>query len=101
MGQKVSFLAISGHFGAFLTLFELLGTQSEFCHKKFFYSAQLDTKIQLLAKFQKKVMDGYPAIVRTDGRTHGRTDATENNSPSPINRGTKLGVTSDLFCLTV
>ena len=30
-------------------------------------------------------MDGYLALVRT----HGRTDATENNSPSPINRGTK------------
>ena len=54
--------------------------------KKNFYSAQLDMKIQLGAKFQKKVMDGYPAIVRTDGRT----DATENNSPSPINRGTNF-----------
>ena len=53
--------------------------------KKNFYSAQLDMKIQLGAKFQKEVMDGYPAIVRTDART----DATENNSPSPINRGTK------------
>ena len=32
--------------------------------KKKFYSAQLDMKTQLAAKFQKKVMDGYPAIVR-------------------------------------
>ena len=29
-GQKVSFLAISGHLGAFLILFEPLGTQSVF-----------------------------------------------------------------------
>ena len=33
MGQKVSFLAISGHFGAFFTLFEPLGMQSEFFQK--------------------------------------------------------------------
>ena len=49
-------------------------------------------KIQLGAKFQKKLMDGYRvslALVRTHGRTHRRTDATENNGPSPINRGTK------------
>ena len=34
-------------------------------------------KIQLAAKFQKKVMDGYPALVQTDGRTNG----TDNYSP--------------------
>ena len=54
--------------------------------RNFFYSAQLDMKIQLAAKFQKKLMDGYRALVRT----HARTDATENNGPSPINRGTKI-----------
>ena len=46
-------------------------------------------KIQFVAEFQKKVMNGYPAIARThrrkDGRTDGRTDATENNGPSPKN----------------
>ena len=42
-------------------------------------------KIKLAAKFEKNLMDGYLALVRT----HGRTDATGNNSPSPINRGTK------------
>ena len=36
-------------------------------------------------------MDCYPAIVwtRTPARTHTHTRATENNSPSPINWGTK------------
>ena len=43
-------------------------------------------KIQLAAKFQKKLMDSYHTLVRT----HARTDATENNGPSPINRGTKM-----------
>ena len=30
-------------------------------------------KIQLAAKFQKKMMDGYPALVRTDERTGQKT----------------------------
>ena len=71
--------------------FGALGTQREFFRKKIFHSAQLDMKIQLAAKFEKNLMDGYPAIVRTHARTDGRTHATENNSPSPINRGTKNG----------
>ena len=41
--------------------------------KKFFYSAQLDMKIQLAPKFQKKLMDGYRALVRTHARTDART----------------------------
>ena len=76
-------------FWGFLTPFGALGTQREIFRKKFFDSAQLDMKIQLAAKFEKNLMDGYPAIVRTHARTDGRTHATENNSPSPINRGTK------------
>ena len=88
MGQKVSFLAILGLFGAILTPFDPLRTKPEFCPEKFFYSAQLDMKIHSVAKFQKKVMEGYPAIARTHARTDGRNHATENNGPSPINRGT-------------
>ena len=68
------------------------GCNESFFRKKFFYSAQLDMKIQLAAKFQKKT-DGRLSRIspdtRTDARTHARTDATENNGPSPINRGTK------------
>ena len=62
-----------GQFGAFWTPFGALGTQREFYEKKL-YSAQLHMKIQLAAKFEKNLMDGYPAIVRTDGRTDERTD---------------------------
>ena len=40
-------------------------------------------KIQLAAKFEKNLMDGYPAIVRTDERT----DGTDYYSPFP----TKVG----------
>ena len=40
-------------------------------------------KIQFVAKFQKNLMDGYPAISRTDGRT----DGTDYYSPFP----TKVG----------
>ena len=85
---KSVILANLGLFRGFFTTFGPLG-RIEFCHKNF-YSAQLDMKIQLGAKVQEKVMEGYPAIVRTHGRMDGRTHATENNSPSPINRGTKI-----------
>ena len=47
---------IFGQFGAFrgfLTTFGPLGTHQEFCHQMF-YSAQLDMKIELGAKFHKK-----------------------------------------------
>ena len=65
-------------------------------------------KIHSVAKFQKKIMEGYPAIARTHGRTCRRTDArnhaTENNGPSPINWGTKninCEVIYLLFCLHI
>ena len=29
-------------------------------------------KIQLAGKFEKNLIDGYPALGRTDGRTNGR-----------------------------
>ena len=44
-------------------------------------------KIHFVAKFQENLMDGSPAISRTDGRTHGRTDETDNYNPFP----TKVG----------
>ena len=73
--QKVQFWPIWGFFRGFWTPFGALGTQRVF-PKKFFYSAQLDMKMQLAAKFQKKMMGGYRALVRThartDARTHGR-----------------------------
>ena len=55
----------------FFTPFGPLGTHREFCDKKIL---QCTTRyeIQLGAKFQKKVMDGYPTIVRTDRRTGAR-----------------------------
>ena len=40
-------------------------------------------KIQLAAKFEKNLMDGYPALVRTDRWKNG----TDNYSPFP----TKVG----------
>ena len=72
---KSAFWKIWGFRGAFWTPFGPLGTHREFCDKNFFDSAQLDMKIPLGAKFQEKVMDGYPAIVRTHGQTDARTDA--------------------------
>ena len=74
---KSVILACLGLFRGFLTPFGALGTQREFFRKKFLYSAQLDMKIQIAAKFHKK--NGYRALGRTHARTHGRTDATENN----------------------
>ena len=72
---KSVILAYLGLFRGFWTPFGALGTQREF-FRKFFDSAQLDTKIQRSAKFEKKLMDGYCALVRThartDARTHGR-----------------------------
>ena len=78
-----------GQFGAFLGVFgPLLGPWgcNEF-YRKNFYSAQLDIKIQLAAKFGGNLKDGYPAIVRTDEPTDGRTNRTDNYSPFP----TKVG----------
>ena len=40
-------------------------------------------KIQFAAKFEKNLMDGYPALVRADERT----DGTDNYIPFP----TKVG----------
>ena len=64
---------ILANLGAFLGVFGPLlgpGNATSFSEKKF-YSAQLHMKIQLAAKFSKKQMDGYPALVRTDGWTNG------------------------------
>ena len=61
--------------------------RNESFSEKNFYSAQLDIKIQLAAKFEKNLMDGYPALVRTDGRTDERTNGADNYSPFP----TKVG----------
>ena len=47
------------------------------------YSTQPDMKIQLAAKFEKNLMDGYPALVLTDERMNERTDGTDNYSPFP------------------
>ena len=83
-------------FGAFQGFFDPFwgpGDATRVFPEKFFYSAQLDMKIELAAKFEKNLMDGYPAIVRTHARTDARTHATENNGPSPINRGTKIRAT--------
>ena len=44
-------------------------------------------KIHFVAKFQENLMDGSPAISRTDARTDARTDETDNYSPFP----TKVG----------
>ena len=60
-----------GFLGVF-TPFGALGTQRKFFRKKI-YSAQLDMKTQLAAKFEKNLMDGYPAIVRTHARTPLKT----------------------------
>ena len=65
--------------GCFWALKAHEGRETEFFSEKTFYSAQLDMKIQLAAKFEKNLMDGYPAIVRTDGRT----DGTDKYSPFP------------------
>ena len=64
---KSVILANLGLFGgAFLPFWAPLGMHGVLS-QNFFYSVQLDMKIQLGPKFQKKVMDGYPAIVRTHG----------------------------------
>ena len=60
---------------------------------KKFLQCKLDMKIQLAAKFGENLMNGYPALVRTDGRTDGETDKqTDGNdyySPFPNKVGTK------------
>ena len=64
-----------GQFGAFLGVFgPILGSWglNESYSENFFDSAQLNMKIQLAAKFEKKLMDDYPALVRTDERTDRR-----------------------------
>ena len=67
---KSVILAKIGHFKEFGPLVGP-GDATSF-PKKFFDSAQLDTKVQLTAKFEKKLMDGYPALVRTDEWTDER-----------------------------
>ena len=65
-------LANLGHFRGFLDPFWGPGDATRVFLNKNFYSAQLDMIIQLVAKFEKKLMDSYPALVRTDGPTDGR-----------------------------
>ena len=84
-------LANLGLFRGFWTPCRALGTQREF-FRKIFYSTKLEMKIQLAPNFQKKLIDGYRALVRTHARTDGRTQPTENNGSSPINRGTNITV---------
>ena len=67
---KSVILAKTGHFRGFGPLLGPGDTTS--FSENFFDSAQLDTKVQLTAKFEKKLMDGYPALVRTDERTNER-----------------------------
>ena len=65
-------------FGGFLGFFDHFwgpGDATRVFPKKIFYSAQLHMKIQLAAKFEKNLMDGYLTLVRTHTRTHTRTDA--------------------------
>ena len=80
--QKVSFWKIWGFWGRFDPLLAPWDALRVFL-KKCLYSAQVDMKIHFVAKFQENLMDGYPAI----SRTHGRTDGTDNYSPFP----TKVG----------
>ena len=66
------FWPIWGIFRAFRTSFGALGTQLEI-FREFFYSAQLDMKIQIAAKFQKKA-DGRLSRISPDTRMDARTD---------------------------
>ena len=67
-------LCLLGLFRGFFTPFGALGRQREFSEEKIFYSAKLDMKIQLGAKFQKNTMDSHwEFLERTDARTHART----------------------------
>ena len=76
--QKVSFLAYFGHFGAFLTPFDPLGSKREFFSKIRECQFLSFMDVQLHAKFQKNLMSGSwdncGTNGRTDGRTNGRTD---------------------------
>ena len=94
MDESVILANLGPFLGGFGPLLGPWGRNESFSEKNF-YSAQLDMKIQLAAKFQKKLMDGYRALVRTHGRTHAYTDATGNNGPSPKNRGTN----KNIFCI--
>ena len=83
MRQKVSFLAILGHFGAFLAIKEPLGTQRELfskireCYIPPIWSCN---SMQNFRKIQWIVIENFP-----DGRTHTRTHArTRENSKVPI-----------------
>ena len=73
---EIVILANLGLFGVFGPLLGPSERNESFSEKNF-YSAQLDMKIQLAAKFEKKPMDGYSALVRTDARTNGRTNGTD------------------------
>ena len=61
-----------GLFGGIFDPFWAPGDASRVFPKKIFYSAKLHMKIHFVAKFQENLMDGSPAISRTDGRTDGR-----------------------------
>ena len=62
------FWPIRGVLGVFGLLLGPWGRNESF-PEEIFYSAQLDMKIQLAAKFEKNLMDGYPALVRTNEQT--------------------------------
>ena len=68
---KSVFLANLGLFRGFWTPFGALGMQRVF-RKKNFYSAQLDIKIKLAAKFQKKI-NGRLSRISPDTRTPLKT----------------------------
>ena len=64
MDQKVwgtHGMTILGHFGVFFAPLTPWRGDENFFRKKP-YVANLPIEIQLIAKFQKKVMNGYPAI---------------------------------------
>ena len=87
--------------GLFWAFLPLLGPwkHAEGFAQRYFYSAKLHMKIHFVAKFQENLMDGYPAISRTHGRTHARTDKTDNYSPFPTKvGGAKMNLWQKFFC---
>ena len=81
MRQKVSFLAISGHFGAFLTLFEPLGTQSEFFKNlKILFLQYYEIKPSCKISENSNV---WFFLKAPDERTNERTEGNEFVGPFP------------------
>ena len=86
---------IFGNFGPFCPIFDPFlvppGAHLDFLSKIGECHFLTWVKIQLHAKFQKISMDGCR---EKSGRTNGRTDMPQNNSPPPIGRGTKNALLS-------